>query len=189
MALRAFQLALGNGRFNIVIEKFLGKERLKIPINAMRGKIIFSEEDLIANSNYTGDACFRPGDLVIVSNWRPEAHNTQWLVENGICVGWKGAEKGKPQYDEPLFLGGGLGNQSKTESEIREVVYSKTPNKLKIKGDRKMHFSDKAVKGNICNHTLDTSAQAGSNTSKLVPDIFMSSVVMRINILGGRNDI
>ncbi|MDX1811080.1 MAG: hypothetical protein R3240_03980 [Gammaproteobacteria bacterium] len=198
MALRSVQLALGDNRFDLVLQKFLGKTQLKIPLDAITDKHLVVTEDLSADGKttiYTGDGVYRPGDMIAVSNMRHEALGTQWLVENGICVGWKGAADGHAQYNEPLFVGGGVPNKVMTEAQIREYVYQATPSKDKITGDRKGHFAEKALGKIRCQHKLDKRYNTGPDKGKLmyglnvVPDTYLHTTVIRLNLLGGRTDI
>ncbi|MFX0198093.1 MAG: hypothetical protein ACFFCW_18395 [Candidatus Hodarchaeota archaeon] len=224
IALRALQLAVGNDKFNVLLNFHLGNKPLEIPLNLE----LTQDESLAASlesKSYEGDSVFRPGDIIAVSNNRDEADytsweavvkkkkGTPWRVENGICIGWKMNSKGEPEFNEPLFVGGGLGQKIFTEAEIKEEVYNQTKslgnirknsrgeiirNKLSgniesdnIIGDRKGHFLEKALDNAKCIHKLDV---RDSNWDlkyglDVVPDISLYTEVKRISILGGRRDL
>lgn len=187
IALRSLQDALGNARFNKYLKDYLGSERLRFRLNHR----LLQTEELTAKppgTVYTGEAVFRPGDLVAFSNGRGVAAGTQWLVENALCVGWKTDGKGNPIYTEPLFRGGGV-DGVKTEAEMKEYVYQQTLDP-EVRGDRKSHFAEKALGGPKCNHLLDTDAiDRGVSLDKAVPNIYLHTTVERIGILGGRQDL
>jgi len=153
MALRAFQDAVGNPRFDRYLKAVLGSEPRTISLNS---KLLQPEELTLTSppSKYTGAHLYRPGDIIAVGNERSKAVGTQWLVENGICVGWKFNSGGEANYGEPLFVGGGVSG-AYTEAELREYVYQRTPDPI-LKGDRKAHFAEKAIGGPKCAHTLDS---------------------------------
>jgi hypothetical protein len=199
MALRALQLSMNNTRFDKLIKAFLGGKRLRIPLDTIKVKNFMMMESLKASRKeyfiYEGDRVYRPGDIIAVGNLRSEAVRTQWLVENGICVGWRGAADGRAQYDEPLFVGGGVPSQVMTEAQIREYVYQKTKSYDRITGNRKHHFAEKALGTTKCRHKLDKRYEEGPRKGQLiygldvVPDIYLNTEVNRIAILGGRTDI
>ena len=199
MALRALQLSLGDQRFDKIIKAFIGNEPLKLTLDSIFKKRFLVDENLSASrkesSIYDGDRVFRPGDIIAVSNFRKEAKGTQWLVENGVCVGWRGAPGGRALFDEPLFVGGGVPNQVMTEAQIREYVYRQTPSSDPITGNRKKHFDEKALGTAKCRHKIDERHKSGPKKGQLihglnvVPNTYMHTLVNRIAILGGRADI
>lgn len=103
IAIRAFQLSVGDAKFNTILKRRLKGERLTIPFNDSLLTGSFSlDASTESSDSYNGEKVFRPGDMVQFSLENlEEADNTRWQIENAIVVDWN-------DEGEPLFKGGGV---------------------------------------------------------------------------------
>lgn len=212
IALYALLLAMKGKWFDQSLNARLSLNRLSIC--RLPGELI--EHELLGyvpvpsmkDTDSSGAKLFRPGDLMAFNCLMNETADTQWKVENAICVGWKRTSTGQPDYDTPLFVGGGVAG-AKTEPEMKFMVFDNVRTVWTAKVVQRGVFTDGTTRRSgtrqelerLCadhfTSTYGTDAQMKTSFAVKVlktpkwesPIVKLNPAVSRIGVLGGRVDL
>lgn len=212
-ALYALLLAVRDRWFDQLLDERVSLNRLSI--SNLNGELVEHEEvgyvpdPLLKGAVSEGAKLFRPGDIVAFPCNMSEAANTQWRVENAICVGWKATSSGSVDYAEPLFAGGGV-KDAHTEAEMKFLVYdnvrkawtdrviasgrlpsepASAPARTRERLEQmcKEHF--RTTYGTDAQMETEFAVKMLKSPSWQSPNVKLNPAVMRISVLGGRVDL